>query len=209
MASASERVRAITGSTSGAGCRTQRTATAKIRTAAAANRPITLPPLQPQSGPLTSASVNAPIPAVNRPAPTRSGRSPSTSLTSRSSRAETTIAAIPIGTLTTNTHRQPACTSSPPIGGPAAAATPPTAAQMPTAAARFSGGYSGSSRPSEVGNIAAAPTPCATRAATRTGTDGAAAHAAEASVNSPIPETNARLRPARSAHRPSGTSSAA
>src|SRR5450755_3905041 len=155
------------------------------------------------------ASVSDAIPAVNSTAPSVSGRAPASSRTSPSRREAAMNAATPIGTLTMNTHRQPACTSSPPMGGPAAAATPPTAAQIPTAAPRFSGGNSGSSRPSEVGSMNAAPAACATRAPTSTATDGAAAHAAEARLNRPSPSRKPRLRPARSAHRPAGTSSAA
>ena len=70
---------------------------------------------------------------------------------------------------------------------PAAAAIPPTAAQMPIGMWRFSGGNSGSSRPSEAGISSAAPRPCTARAATRNGTDGAIAQAAEAVTNTPVP----------------------
>ena len=55
----------------------------------------------------------------------------------------------------------------------------------------------------------AAPAPWITRAAISVPTDGAAAHAAEASVNSTMPAENVRLRPIRSATRPAGTSNAA
>ena len=116
---------------------------------------------------------------------------------------------MPIGTFTMNTHRHPAWTSIPPSGGPVAAAMPPTADQIPTAAARLATGHSGSSRPSDVGNSSAAPAACTTRAATSAGTEGAAAQAAEARLKMPRPSRKACLRPARSAHRPAGTSSAA
>ena len=164
---------------------------------------------QAQSGPLTMAKVRAPTPAVTRPAPRMSGRALERSCTSRRRVRAATIVAKPIGTLTRKTQRHPACTSSPPTGGPAAAATPPTAAQIPTAAARFSAGYSGSNRPSEVGTMNAAPTDWITRATTSTSTEGAAAHAADARLNRTMPHMNPRFRPARSAHRPAGTSSAA
>ena len=79
--------------------------------------------------------------------------------------------------LTRKTSRQSAFTSSPPSGGPAAAAMPPLAAQIPIATWRFSGSNSGSISPSEVGSISAPPTAWTTRAATSTPTDGAAAQA--------------------------------
>ena len=50
---------------------------------------------------------------------------------------------------------------------------------------------------------------CTIRAAIRAFTDGAAAQAADATLNSASPPRNARLRPVRSAQRPAGTSSAA
>jgi hypothetical protein len=111
--------------------------------------------------------------------------------------------------LTRKTQRQEISTNNPPMTGPAAAAVPPTAAHRPIASPRFSGGNSGSSRPSDDGVRIAAPAACATRAATRTSTDGAAAHAALATVKSARPPRNARLRPVRSAQRPAGTRSAA
>ncbi len=86
-----------------------------------------------------------------------------------------------------NTQRQLTCTKSPPRGGPAAAAIPPTAAQIPIGMWRFSGGNSGSSNPSEAGINSAAPSPCTARAATRKGIDGASAQAAEAVTNTPVP----------------------
>ena len=116
---------------------------------------------------------------------------------------------IPIGTLTTKIQRQSSWTRRPPIGGPSAAATPPTADQMPIASARCSTGKAGRIRPRVVGSIIAPPAAWRTRAATRKGIEGATAQRAEAAAKSSRPATKTRLRPTRSAIRPAGTSSAA
>ena len=57
--------------------------------------------------------------------------------------------------------------------------------------------------------ITAAPAPWSARAAISTSSPGAAAHSAEAPVNSARPARKTRLRPIRSAIPPAGTSSAA
>ncbi len=62
---------------------------------------------------------------------------------SRSTRRPAIRPAMPTGTLTMNTHLHPACTSSPPRGGPAAAAIPPTAAHAPIAMWPLLGGELG------------------------------------------------------------------
>ena len=59
------------------------------------------------------------------------------------------------------------------------------------------------------GSIIAPPSACTVRAPTRNGTDGAAAHAADAAANVSSPAMKTRLRPTRSAMRPVGTSRAA
>ena len=71
-----------------------------------------------------------------------------------------TIAAIPIGTLTKKIHSQPkASVSTPPTSGPTATAPPTVAPQMPIADARSRPSNSWAIRASEVANIAAPPTP--------------------------------------------------
>ncbi len=110
---------------------------------------------------------------------------------------------------TRKTNRQSACTSTPPSGGPVAAAMPPVAAHTPIPRWRSVGANSGSMRPSDVGSISAPPAACTTRAPIRKPTDGASAHAALASRKTVRPSRNARLRPKASAQRPAGTSSAA
>ena len=57
-----------------------------------------------------------------------------------------------------------ASTSRPPIGGPSAAATPPTADQMPTATARCSAGKAGRIRPRVLGHASSPRRPPAGRA---------------------------------------------
>ena len=134
------RARNKSGSTSGlrerAQCATNRPiAVAEVaRTATVAVDP------QPQSLPLTSPSVSVPTPPVTRIVPSASGRGPGCPGTSGSFSQPATRAATPIGTLTRNTQRQLAVTSSPPTTGPSAAARPPIAVQVRTAPPRRSGG---------------------------------------------------------------------
>ncbi len=150
------------------------------------------------------------MPAASTPAPSRSGNRPTAgSRLSSSTRAATAIVTSPIGRLTRNTQCQLSCTSTPPSGGPAAAATAPLADQIATARGRWGAANSTSTSARDVGNSAAAPTACATRAATSQPTDGAAAHRPEAATNTSAPAMKTRLRPRRSASRPAGTSSAA
>jgi hypothetical protein len=111
--------------------------------------------------------------------------------------------------LMTKIQCQLASTSSPPIGGPIAAPTPPSAAQAPIAAERCAGAKVGRTRPSDVGVIAAAPTACTTRAATSNSTVGASAQRAEPATKSARPARKTRSRPTRSPSLPNGTSNAA
>ena len=57
--------------------------------------------------------------------------------------------------------------------------------------------------------MSAPPIACSTRAPTRNSRDGATAHRADEAVKMASPSRKARLRPARSAQRPAGTSAAA
>ena len=108
--------------------------------------------VQPQSGPFDDGGHQAGhrdrqeagaeqvrLVGVRVAAPRASKRTPNTS----ASRLK--------GRLTRNTQRQLTWTSSPPIGGPKAAAAPPTADHRPIAAPLRSGPKAGSSSPSEVG----------------------------------------------------------
>jgi hypothetical protein len=93
-------------------------------------------------------------------------------------------------------------TSTPPTSGPAANASPITAPQTPIARERAGPWNSWASRPSEEGNMIAAPSPCSARAPISSPADVANAHSADATVNRQTPITNSFLRPKRSASEP-------
>ena len=139
---------------------------------------------QPHPGPSTRPRVREATATISRPTPSRSGtRAWSGSRTSASTRGVRTAATMAMGTLTRKIRCQLASTSRPPMGGPAAAPTAPIEAQAPITRARRSGATMGSSRPSDVGVTAAAPTACRTRAATRASTVGATAQSSEPRAN--------------------------
>ena len=109
-----------------------------------------------------------------------------------------------------NAHRQPRCsTTNAPTVGPAAPATAPTAPQMATAIGIFSRGKVWSTRASDAGTSAAAPTACSTLAATSGPAAGARPHSIDAAVKMTTAVRNVRRRPTRSASRPAGIRSAA
>ena len=116
-------------------------------------------------------------------------------------------ATTPMGTLTKNTHRHPpAEISRAPNDGPVATARAPTPPQRATTWDRRSWGKAPSSRPSEEGSRAAAPTPWTTRPSTSRMTEGATPHSAEPRQKMPSPAKNTRRLPTRSAVRPAVTS---
>ena len=80
---------------------------------------------------------------------------------------------------------------------------------MATATGIFERGKVCSTRASDDGTSAAAPTACRTRAATRRPAVGATPHSIDAIVNRTAAARNVRRRPMRSASRPAGISSAA
>ena len=197
-------------SISACGCRAVRHTVAAIAAAATSSSAIVLALPQPQAGPCTVPSTSSVTAASSSTDDTQSGsRLPAAARTSGSIRQPATSVTIPIGTLMRKIQRQSMPTSSPPTGGPAVAATAATPAQIPTTIACCRFGNAGYSRPSEVGTTSAAPTACTARAATSTPSVGAAAHAAEARVNTSTPMSRNRRRPKWSASRPAGTSSAA
>jgi hypothetical protein len=105
----------------------------------------------------------------------------------------------PIGTLIQKIQcHEPAWVTAPPTSGPSATAIPLIPDQKPRASPRRSGGKASASRVSVSGVAIAAPRPWLARAAIRSPMLGAAAAAAEESVNRPIPTMNIRLRPNRS-----------
>ena len=92
------------------------------------------------------------------------------------------------GTLMKNTARQlTVCTRRLPRLGPVAAATPPTAPEMPIAADRRFGGNSGRTSASELGITSAPPSACTTRAAISRAAFGANPHAIDATVKTVMP----------------------
>src|SRR5690349_12780921 len=108
-----------------------------------------------------------------------------------------------------NTQRQLTWTRLPPITGPSAAPSAPSADQVPIALARPEAGTLASSSESEAGTIRPAPTAWTIRAAISSGTPGDRPHSAEPRLNPISPAPKIRRRPIRSAHRPAGTSTAA
>src|SRR5437899_1856824 len=166
--------------------------------------------VQPQDWPCTIASISALDANTSITAPARSGnRLPSGSRDSLKMRAAMTAVTSPIGRLTRKTQRQLAWTRSPPIGGPAPAATAPVADQMATATARWRPENSARSSASDVGMSTAPPAAWTTRAPISHPAPGAAAQRAEATTNVTSPPMKRRLRPSRSARRPAGMRSAA
>src|ERR1700678_390860 len=176
-------------------------------TTAAASTPTIQAEPHPQSPPLTRPNVNSAMPPVMRMTPSGSGLSTSCPGTAGSSRQPAATAARPIGTLTRNTQRQLAATSSPPTTGPSAAASPPVAVHTRTAPDLRSGSYDARIRLSEVGVSSAAPAACTSRNPISIPTLVEAAQAAEASVNTAAPSRNPRSRRYRSASLPKNTSS--
>jgi hypothetical protein len=191
-------------------CRRDRNTMAVPHATEAASSPKNQAEPQPQSGALTSASATRPTAAASSPAPMMSGR-PETfsSRLSGTTRSASATAASPTGTLIQNTQRQLTWTRAPPMTGPRAAPSAPSADQVPIAFGRAAAGTAASSSDSDAGTIAPAPAACTTRAAISAPTPGASPHSTEPRLNPASPATNSRRRPTRSAHRPAGTSTAA
>ena len=105
--------------------------------------------------------------------------------------------------LVANTPRHPTVsTSSPPISGPAANASPIVAPQAPIARRRSAPWKASARIASELGNTTAAPSPCRIRAAISVLAPGARAHSSDAAENIVRPIRNSRRRPKRSARLP-------
>ena len=208
-ARATARCRMTAGSRMGSGWRKERSTSPAPASSASANAATTRALDQPQSEPSTIPATRLATATVRRPAPSRSALWAAGSRTSCSRRTPKTSASTLKGRLTRNTQRQLTWTSSPPMGGPKAAAAPPTADHRPMAAPLRPGPKAGSSSPSEVGSMSAPPLACSTRAPTRKPSEGATAHSAEEAVKTASPRRKALLRPVRSAQRPAGTRTAA
>ncbi len=93
----------------------------------------------------------SPPQGTSSPAPMRSAWCALGSRTSRNTRMPTTSASTLKGRLTRKTQRQLACTSRPPMGGPNAAAAPPTADHRPMAAPLRAGTEGGQQQPERSG----------------------------------------------------------
>ncbi len=106
-------------------------------TTPAANAVRAILSVQPASPARIRPYVTAPAATVNVIVPGRSKRPPHGAFDSVTPRTVNQTAIRQTGRLTRNTQRQPKCSvSSPPASGPAAAAAPLTAPQMPNATPR-------------------------------------------------------------------------
>ena len=208
-ARATARWRITAGSRMGLGWRNERAASHAPDTSASAKAPMMRGLVQPQSEPWTMAATTLATETESRPAPSRSALWAAGSRTSSRSRMPKKRARTLKGRFTRKTQRQLTWTSRPPIGGPNAAAAPPTADHRPIAAPLRAGPKAGRRRPSDVGSMRAPPSACRMRAATRNSSDGATAQSADEVVKTASPSRKASLRPARSAQRPAGTKAAA
>ena len=117
---------------------------------------------------------------------------------------------MPTGTFSQKIHVQssPSATA-PPTTGPTATPSPLMPLQMPTAALRMRSGTAAASSVSDSGITAAPAAPCTARAVISIHGSVASAHAADATVNSPMPNRNSRRRPSRSPRADAVSSSAA
>ena len=109
-----------------------------------------------------------PMPATSRTIPSEVRQTALLGMAHLSStRRDATTAPAASGRLTRKMRRQSTSTSTPPSGGPLAAAIAPTDAQAPTVPARASTGSPCSRSPSDVGMTSAAPTAWTARAPPR------------------------------------------
>src|SRR5580693_4823578 len=143
---------------------------------------------QPQLGASTSAYATSPTDAASNNAPSTSGRPREDgSRLSGTTRTASTTAATPTGTLIQNTQRQFTWTRLPPITGPSAAPSAPSADQVPSAFGRPDAGTAASSSDSDAGTIAPAPAAWTTRAAISRPTPGASRSGPAPAPRGPTP----------------------
>ena len=123
------------------------------------------------------------------------------------SRVPRQIANAAMGTLSRNTQRHPAVEArTPPTTGPSAVPTPAMPSSAPMIRGRSCSLVALLTRAKAVGMMSAAPTPCATRAATSTGTDVASPQISEVIPKIAMPSSSIARRPSRSPARPAGMS---
>ncbi len=170
---------------------------AMLATAPTTRATSTPPDMPPASEALIRAKVKPPSASAASAEPRRS--SLPVTLSSRDSgtwRGAAQKTKAPSGRLIRKIARQStASISQPPISGPIAAATPPSADQAPIARARSSGWKEDSISARLPGVSRAPPTPWTTRAATSTPMLGASEQSAEAVVNQTTPSMKIRRRP--------------
>ena len=152
--------------------------------------------------------------STDSPAPARSGAAGLAGRPYRdreTTRRPSATVTAPSTTLIQNPARQFATSViAPPTTGPAASPMLATPAQIPTARARRAGSaYSVTRIDSVCGISAATPAACTARAASRNPGPGAAAHAADPTVNKVTPPRNAARFPNRAPRAPPAISSAA
>ena len=183
--------------------------------AAVQSRPAALKGLtslhHPMLRPSMRAKTTPPNPMTDSSAPIAS--TPVRELVSRdssTSRRVPTMTSRPSGRLIPKAQRQENdVVSHPPSSGPRAAVPPMVDPQTAKAMPRSRPRNVVLSRESDVGSIAAPPTPCRTREPMSAGPDWLIAARTLASPKTTTPETKSRRRPNRSASRPHDRSSAA
>ena len=163
---------------------------------------------QPNSRPCMMGTSSMPSATAPASAPCTSRRAATGARDSVTNARAASSAAIPMGTLTRNTMRQPPMSaangcpiSQPPASCDSDAAAPCTAPITPNARRRSSPSNNTRAVAITCGIRMAAPRPCASRMAINIHALVASPHRADASVNSAMPARNMRLRPNRSPRR--------
>ena len=158
---------------------------------------------QPSGLPRIRAKMKRKSDAEKVTRPGMSSGSGSLAKTLRTFRSVSTIATIPIGTLTKKIHSQPRFSViTPPISGPTATAPPTVAPQTPNAVARSLPWNSWPISANEVANMPAPPIPCRPRQRFSSVGSSLIPHRNEAKVKIPKPIVNTRRRPSRSPRLP-------
>ena len=178
---------------------------------AATTRTIAEVQLQPNVRPSTSNKVRVPSVSTINVCPMRSSLPADGSRDSGRYRNDIASATRTTGALSQKMYRQPRVSvSTPPTIGPSAALDAAATAHAAVALARpAASGNAAAAMANPCGNISAAPTPCAARAASSAPRLGANAHASDAMKKAKKPARNTRLRPKRSPSEPAVNSTAA
>ncbi len=188
------------------GTRTRRSSTRNVISTsnAAANAPSVCGDAHPHSPPRSTATLSSATPIATAIAPgTSSFRGAPGSRESLMLMIASTSAPAQNGTSTQKIHRQPGpFARPPPTNGPSAVPMLAIPNASPRALVLVASENALLSAAIPTGKITAAPAPCSTRNATSASRLGAAAHATEASPNTPIPPSRTRRRPKMSPRRP-------